>query len=250
MSTEQPAAPEGQKPVIHNPLNDPALVRQEVPEVMDFLKENGLSILIGVGLAVAVFVGMSSYRNYRKSQEVTASSQLFNSRMPEQFQQVVDQYPKSSAAPLAQLALAGEYFDQGQFELAQHAYATFLQKFPGHEQALTAELGGIQCLEALSRFDEAIAGYDKFIASNKGRYLEAAAIFGKGRCLEQLGRPKEARALYEDLMLSDPKGRWAGRAEYALQYVDKDIRLAQKGGAPAASPASAPPVVSMPVATP
>ncbi len=255
MSTEQQPASDAPKPISHNPLNDPALVRQEVPEVMDFLKENGMSILIGVGLAVAVFVGISSYRNYRQSQEITASSQLFNSQAPEQLQQVVEQFPKTSAAPLAQLALAGGYYDQGQFEMAQNAFGAFLQKFPTHSQAIVAELGGAQCLEALGSYEEAVAGYDKFIAAHKGRYLEAAAVFGKGRCLEQLGKRTEARALYEDLLLADPKGRWAGRAEYALQYVDKEIRLAAKGGtAPAAVVApeatSAPVELTLPAATP
>ncbi len=250
MSTEQQPDPIVAKPISHNPLTDPAVMKQEVPEVMDFLKENGLSILIGVGLAVAMFVGFSAYRNYRQSQEVTASSQLFNSRAAEQFQMVVDQFPKTAAAPLAQLTLAGEYFDQGQFELALNAFSTFSQKFPEHDMKLAAELGQLQCLEALTRYDEALDGYAKFIESNKGRYLETAAVFGRGRCLEQLGRWKEARATYEDFLLADPKGRWAGRAEYALQFVDKEIRAAAKGGSTAAPAAPAPIQFTLPAATP
>lgn len=240
MSTEQTPAPAEQKPVSQNPLTDPALERAEVPEVLDFLKENGMSILIGVGLAVVVFVGFSAFRNFKKSQETAASSLLFNSQGAEQFQQVVDQYPKTAVAPLAQLTLASEYFDQGQFEMAQAAFATFVQKYPEHNLKPAADLGQVQCLEALGRLDEALDGYNRFIEANKGRYLEAVALFGKGRCLELLERLDEARAVYEDLLLAEPKGRWSGRAEYALQYVDKLARAKQRGISPEATPAPAP----------
>ncbi len=254
MSTEQqPLSPE-QKPVSHNPLTDPALERVEVPEVLDFIKENGMSILIGVGLAVALFVGFSAYRNFRKTQESSASSMLFSSQAAEQFQQVVDQYPKTAVAPLAQLTLASEYYDQGQFEMAQNAFATFVQKFPEHSFRLNAELGQVQCLEALGQLEEALAGYTTFIEANGGRYLEPAAVFGRGRCLEQLGRLSEARAVYENFLLAEPKGRWAGRTEYALQYVDKLIRAKERGVSAEATPAPAvaldPMVATPPVAAP
>lgn len=251
MSTEQQPEPAPAQPVSHNPLTDPALARQEVPEVLDFLKENGMSVLIGVGLAVVVFVGFSAFRNYRQSQETAASSQLFNSRGVEQFQQVVDQYPKTVVAPLAQLTLAGAYYDQGQFEMAQDAFGTFIKNYPDHDLKLAAELGNLQCLEALGRFDEALAGYGTFAETHKGRYLESAAVFGKGRCLEQLGQLAEARAVYEDFLLADPKGRWAGRAEFALQFVDKQIRAKAKGIPAEAAPSAAAQVpFSLPQAAP
>lgn len=249
MSTEPQPESAPAQPVSHNPLTDPALARQEVPEVLDFIKENGMSVLIGVGLAVVVFVGFSAFRNYRQSQETTASSQLFNARGVEQFQQVVDQYPKTAVAPLAQLTLAGAYYDQGQFEMAQSAFGTFIQNYPEHDLKLAAELGSLQCKEALGQLDEALAGYQAFAETHKGRYLEAAAVFGQGRCLEQLGKLAEARAVYEDFLLADPKGRWAGRAEFALQFVDKQIRAKAKGLSAEATPAAQVPF-SLPSAAP
>ena len=250
MSTEQQPATVPEKPVSHNPLTDPALERQEVPEVLDFLRENGMSILVGVGPAVALFVGLSAYRNFKKSQEAAASTLMFNARSADQLQQVVSQYPKTVVAPLAQLTLAADHFDQGQFELAQHAFVTFVQQYPDHPMKLSADLGSLQCLEALGRFDEALTGYSAFLEVNRGRYLEASAVFGKGRCLEQLGRYPEARALYEDYLLADPKGRWAGRLEFALQFVDKQMRAVAKGLAPEAPAAAAEQPVNLPMMIP
>lgn len=245
MTTEQTPEPKP-APTTHNPLLDPALAQREVPEVMDFLRENGMSILIGVGLAVIIFLGFSVYRNYRASQEVTAQSQLFNSRAAEQFQAVMDQYPRTAAAPLAHLALAGQYFDEGQYELAQHVFGQFLQKFPEHSLRADAVLGNVQCLESLSRYDEALAGYEQFLGTYSNHYRFALAQFGKARCLEQLGRLEEAKAVYEDFVVNHPDDRWKNRAETSIQFVDKELRARQLGIVPAAEPA---PVTLAPMAT-
>lgn len=251
-TTPAPAAPHP-----HNPLLDPALTTREVPEVLDFMRENGMSILIGVGLAVIIFLGFSVYRNYRKSQEITAQSMLFNSRAAEQFQEVMDKYPKTSSAPLAHLALAGQYFDEGQYELAQHVFGQFLQRFPEHSLKPDAVLGNVLCLEALGRFDEALEGYDRFVKDHPTHYRAALAQFGKGRCLEQLGRLEESKAVYEDFLVNHPDERWTARAETSIQFVEKEIRARKSGAVPAASaPILAPmnleaaaPVTMEPVAT-
>lgn len=255
MSTEQtpettPAAPESP---IRNPLRDARLEAKEVPEVLDFLRENGTSILIGVGLAVVIFLGYSAFRNYRRSQEITASSQLFNSRAAEQFQQLASQYTGTSAAPLAQLALAGQYFDEGQYELAQNAFTEFLQRHPGHAFETTAVLGNVQCLEALERYDEARAGYEAFLKDHPKHYLEVTALLGQGRCLEQLGRLEDARALYEDYQTANPEGRWEGRVDAALRFAEKAMRARDQGAAVSAAPATpaAPePILTIPAPQP
>lgn len=247
MSTEQPAPDSQTAPKPHNPLLDPALTQREVPEVMDFLRENGMSILIGVGLAVIIFLGFSVYRNYRKSQEVTAQSMLFNSRAAEQFQEVMDKYPKTSAAPLAHLALAGQYFDEGQYELAQHVFGQYLQKYPKHSLRADATLGNVQCLESMGQFDEALEGYQRFLAEHTNHYRVALAEFGKARCLEQLGRLEEARAVYEDFLVNHPDDRWSARAETSIQFVQQAIRARQSGAAPEA--AAQAPITLAPMAT-
>ena len=99
-------------------------------------------------------------------------------------------------------------------------------------------------------FEQALAGYDAFQQANRGRYLEASAVFGKGRCLELLGRFQEARAVYEDFLLADPKGRWAGRLEFAMQFVDKQMRAVAKGLAPEAPAAAAEQPVNLPMMIP
>lgn len=245
MSTEPTPKPIASIPP-RSPLDSPELENHEVAEVLDFLKENGVSILVGVGLAVVAFVGWSAFRNYRSSQEITAGSQLFGSQATEQFQQIVDQYPSTAAAPLAKLSLAGRYFDDGQYELAQHQFSQFAKEYPDHPLRNTAELGAIQSLEALGRFEEAADAYGRFALEHKGSHLEGAAVFGRGRSLEQLGRWSDAKAAYEDFLVANPGGPWAARTESVLQYLDKQVRAG--GATPVAT--TAPLTVDLPLVQP
>ncbi len=253
MTTEQVPAP-APKPTGLNPLKLKSLEPKEVPEVLDFLRENGVAILVGAGLAAAVFLGWSLYRNFRSSQEVAASQQLFNAQSPEQVQAVLSQYPKTSSAPLAQLIVAAQAFDQGQYELALNQFAEFQKQHPGHELAANAELGVIQSREAMGQLEQALAEYTAFAAAHPGHYLEPAAVFGRARTLEQLGRHDEALAVYGAFLdaYADDE-RWAGRAEAARSFVQKEMRARARGDAPATSvvaPAALAPAFSFPGMTP
>lgn len=209
----------------------------EVPEVLEFLRQNGISLLVGVGLAVAVFLGVSAYRNYKKSAASTAFDLLFRSQTPDQFQQILTQYGSTPAAPLAQLAMASAQFDQGQYELAGHLFMQFQAKYPDHPFTLQAVLGQAQCKEAAGQLEEALAAYEQFAASHPDHYLQPVALFGKARTLEQMGRFAESRAVYEDFIaLGKTNSPWTARAEAALLYVDKEARAAQLPQPAAAAP--------------
>jgi outer membrane protein assembly factor BamD (BamD/ComL family) len=144
---------------------------------------------------------------------------------------VVDQYPSTPAAPLAMLSVAAQHYDAGQYELAQHMFAEFLQRHPNHDLKAIAELGQAQCLEATGRFNEAVDAFSKFLAAHPDHYLTPVAMFAKARCLEQGGQLQDAKAIYEDYLAANPTNDWSARAQSSLLFVEKQIRLAQSGQA-------------------
>lgn len=227
--TTEPAKPAENEPI--KPTTAAILERElkdhEVPEVVDFLRENGVSVLLGGGLAVAVFLGFSAWKNYKETSAVKAEAQLFQSQSPEQIQAVIDQYPSTPAAPLAYVALASRNFDMGQYELSENLFSQFISLYPKHALLPTAELGIAQCKEASGRFEEAVAAFEAVIAKHEGHYTQPLALFGKARALEQLGRFDEAKAVYEDFVAGNPKSPWTDRAEAAILYVEKARRAAQ-----------------------
>jgi len=226
-----PAAPE-QLP--------PTPVETDTDKLKNLWREHGQPVLIGVGLAAAIFLAIAAYRNYRQSATERASMLLNTAKNPEQLQQIVNQYGNTPAAPAALLTLASEQFMAGQYDLARNSYAQFAQKYPKHPLFEAAAFGQAQCLEAGGRIEAAMDAYASFTKAHTNNYLTAPAQIGRGRCLEQLGRFKEAKAVYEDFLVAHTNSPWATQVESAAKFVDKEIRAEKKKPAAAAATTPAP----------
>lgn len=200
------------------------LEQHEVPEVLEFLKENGVAIVVGAAIAVGAFVGYSVWQNGKATKQVTASTMLANSQTVPQFQEIINNYSDTLAAPMATLSLAAAYYDQGQYDLARHTFIQFQTTYPDHDMLPVADLGVAQSQEAAGSLNEAISGYEAFLNRHPKHYLAPSATFGKARALEVQGRFDEARAVYEDFIAAHPDSRWTGRAETGLEFVKKQQR--------------------------
>jgi TolA-binding protein len=209
-------------------------------------REHGQPVLIGLGLALAIFLGIGAYKNYRQSVALRAAQMLAGARSSEQLQQVVNLYPSTASAPIAMLALAGQYYDAGQFDLAQFTYAQFEQKYPKHPMILSAEIGKAQCLEGSGQLDQALTAFEAFSAAHTNHFLTPTARLGYARCLTQLGRYEDARAAYEEFITAYPNSGWASLAETALLFVDKEMRTVKKGGKPDMTISAPPPSAMAP----
>lgn len=247
MSTDNTPDTPATKPASHNPLKSKQLEVSEVPEVLDFLRENGVSILVGAGIAAAVFLGWSVYRNQQISAREKASAQIFAAQSAEQVQQVVNEFPKTPAASLGQLLLAGQAFDQGQYEVAHNLFAQFIEQHPDHEMRDNAAFAIIQCTEASGQFEAALTEYDQFIAAHPDHYLATAATFGKARCFELLNRFDDAKAVYEEILAArEETDPWHARAESALLVLERDMRAVARGEKVQLLPVAATPAFSFP----
>ncbi len=210
---------------------EPELVAaSEADKLKALFREYGQPVLIGLGLAVAVFLGYGAYKNYKQSVALRASQMLMGAQTTEQLQQVVNQYGATPTGPLAVLTLAAQYYEGGQYDLAQFTYTQFEQKYPRHPLKQIAEVGKAQCLEGSGQFDVAASQFDAFIKANPKNFLTPLAILGKARCQTELGQFGEAKATYEDFIAANPKSSWASIAETALLFVDKEMRAQKKGG--------------------
>lgn len=211
--------------------------KTEKQRLLALFREHIQPVLIGLGIALALLLAYGAYKNYKQSISMRASQMLMSARSLEQLQQVISQYPSTPSTPIAMLTLASEYFQLGQYDLAQFTYAQFKQKFPKHPMAATADIGKAQCLEASGQLDQALAAFEAFALANPGHFLTTLAIFGKGRCLTQMGRYTEAKMIYEDYIAANPNSGWGPLADSAMLFVDKELRAQQKKrNSPAAEP--------------
>lgn len=257
-SPETPETPE--TPAVQEPQASHEIAKIVGPEAWALIQKYGPTVLVSAGLAIAVALGFGAWQNHRQGQLERAERLLSGQPMPEEklgpgvtvqrLQMVVDRYPQTPSAPLALLALAAQFFSQGQFEPARAAYLKFEQLYPQHVFAPAAELGRVHCAEAAYMTDIALAGYEKFIAAHPDYYLTPQAVFGKARCLEMRGALDNARIAYEDFLAKNPQSPWESQVKNALQLLDMKKRAFAKGQAVSGQAPSVPAVVVTPPAPP
>ncbi len=201
---------------------------EQVEKLKSWLKENGMSIVLGIVIGVG---GLSGYRYWVHLQETTAAAashhftQLIaalDSGDGEGLQQhadtLLDEYGKTEYARMAQFALASHHVGNGEFEQAQEA----LQQVVGSagEQPLgylaRTRLAAVQL--QLGREDDALATLrvdfpPEFTArveelrgdilASQGKLAEAGEAYRKA----QLGNPGPANLEFLRQKLNDLGGQ-------------------------------------------
>jgi len=191
---------------------------------LQFIREQGLPLFLGIGVAVLVYLGIMAYRGHKASLARQAANKLAMAQKVEQLQEIVAHYPKTPSAAVALFSMGTAFFDDGQYALAQQNFRQFRERYPDHVMVPAAELAQNYCLEAQGRLEEALRGFRSFAESHPEHFVTPLAVLGQGRCLEQMGRPEEARTIYEDYIAEHPEGQWTPLAETALLYVKQEIR--------------------------
>lgn len=214
----------------------------ELHALRDFLRQHGLRLAIGAGVAVLIVLAVSIYRGRADAARQQAMQMLMSARTLQDLQVLIDEHPGAAAAPLALLKSAKLYYDSGDYDTSLNKYDAFTETYGDHEMADAARMGRLHCLEARYQLDEALAGYEAFAAENAGHFLESQAHFGRARCLQELGRLEEARTVYEDFMAANPDSGWLQRAEERLRVLTDKIEAARDGES-AAVPLTAPAMV-------
>jgi predicted negative regulator of RcsB-dependent stress response len=192
----------------------------------DRYKKEVMAVLVLALLGVAAFGG---YRLYSDQQANKAAELLAGAKTAPDFQKVIAEYPKTSAAGSAYLLLADAQRNEKKFADANTTLQTFVDKFPKHELIGTARLAIAANLEALGKKDEALAAYQRLVADDPKGYAAPFALFSEIHLLKEKKQIDEARKVCETLMTQYRESRLAAEAAYQLRLLKPD-------NAPAASP--------------
>jgi outer membrane protein assembly factor BamD len=169
---------------------------EEVPPAEDLYAE-GERLLAGDR-----FLGVVPYTRYDKAVET--------------FQAIIDNYPYSEQAVLAELAIAGAYFEDGKYEEALSYYRDFAELHPQHEQVPFAIYRAALCHERRIRSAnrdqtatrEALAQLDRLLANHP--YSEYA---GEAEALWRELRAKLAQQVEQIGDFYMRRGEWESAAE-------------------------------------
>jgi len=210
-------APSSQSPV-------PEYTPLTLGDILHFLKANYAALAVGAAIVVLVAAGLAMYVMQQRRNAERASQMLLVAQSPKQWEELLAQHPDATVAPIALLALASSQYGAGAYDQALATYSQFQEKYPRHMMALAAELGKIQCQEGRGEIEAAFSGYGQFVGMHPDHFLTPQALFGQARCLQIMHRYPEAKVIYEDFITAHPKSEWVPQAEFAMRYLDRDIR--------------------------
>ncbi len=216
---DKPITPENPDPQTPKQVHLP----DDVQDTVSRLKEYIPAAVLGIGLAIIIFIGMTYYRHVQHRDTEEASQLYIFAQQADQFQEIVDRFPRSAVAPAALLALASERFAEGQHELARLHYEQFIADFPEHPMKPSAVLGKAYCDEAMGLLDEALAAYAHFVSEYPDHFLTPMAILAQGRVMGMQGRFEEARDIFSAIA-EDEEHIWRGYAIGWREYIDRTER--------------------------
>ena len=190
-----------------------------VEDTVEMLKRLSKPIGLGVVVLLVGAVGLGVVRGNKTSADVAAGLRLQSADSVTALQEVIDNFPETSNAVVAQLTQAKQYFQDGQYDEALSAYQAVAAAHTGEPFNPPAVLGSLYTQEAKGQLDEALKGFKAFADAHPGHYLELEARRGAQRCLIQLGQLVEAKAACEKYIADNPTHGSVGMVEEQLAYI-------------------------------
>lgn len=183
---------------------------EQVEKLKAWLKENGMSIVLGIVIGVG---GLSGYRYWQHVQDTTAAeaSQHFTQMiealdagngdaLEEHANALINDYAKTEYALMAQLALASHHVGNGEFEQAEAALQQVVGNAGNQPLAYLARtrLAAVQL--QLDRLDDALATLRIEFPSEFTARVEEL----RGDILHRQGKLAEAGEAYRKAQLGEP----------------------------------------------
>ena len=163
----------------------------ELLPLIEWWEKDGKETVIYLLVAAIAVGGWYGWKHHKAAVKEAASNALVNAYTTEEIEDAVSKFSGSAAAGALKIRLAKSYYDAGRYDEALAQYEDLLAKAP-EGFADVPVVGKAQCLEALKKFDEALAAFDAFAQANPKSYLALTAQLGAARCLAEAGKKDEA----------------------------------------------------------
>ncbi|MFU8779840.1 MAG: tetratricopeptide repeat protein [Kiritimatiellia bacterium] len=205
-------------------------INEEWLLLRDLIQKHSSTALTVILIIAVVAIGAWSVMQRQTQRKQEAGMLLASAQTTTQFEDILNRFPKSEAAPIALLSLAKLHYDMGRYSDALTQYETFLEKWADHSLAPTATLGRLFAREAIGtpeQIQQAKEGFRTFAETNPGHYLYPQARLGEARCKQNLGMLEEARSVYQHFLATYPESPWEMQIEERLMDLERKIRRQQ-----------------------
>lgn len=205
-------------------LKDVSRIPEELIPVVNWWQDHGPRTLAWVGAAVVVCAAVYFWRANEASADANAVVALANATQTEDFEAVAAL--DAEASPLARLDLAHGLYASGDYENALGVYEASLAELDDPAIRDIAAVGRVCALEALGRFDEALAAAAEleaaFAKAAPTHYLTSELILAKARILCQQGDKTAAQEALKPLLGApegSPLAKYKPQAERTAQII-------------------------------
>ncbi len=227
-----------------------------------FVEQNRRAVLVGLVVLLLVGGGIGGLlwydaRNAERAASLTAQAARLQADRPADqpakagenlkqaialYRQVLDDYPRSPSAPLAQFELGNALMQADDFAGAVQAYSKFIVTYGANKTMLGLVYQRMGYAHLAAGDKEQAAKAFSAVLEVPGSVNRDQALFELGKLEEAMGRPEGAMARYQELMKTFPASPFAGEASVRSKSLE-----AKKGpAAPAEPSADRPPPATEP----
>ena len=141
----------------------------------------------------------------------------------ERYQEIIEKYPRSPTAIMAQYYIGNSYFELKNYDEAAKAYRKFIEKYHGNVDltALVYERLGYTALMQ-GKPQEALEAFKK-IVEMKGVKNQDQALFEIGRLYEKMGQQKDAIEQYKMIAKDYTKSPFAIEARVRIKNLGGEV---------------------------
>jgi TolA-binding protein len=138
----------------------------------------------------------------------------------EAFEEVVDEYGSTKAAPQALFLLGNAYYDKGDYEQAIASFRKFLEEYPDHNLHTAARVALAYALEEKGEPAQALAEFEGILASEFDFYTKAELYLDIARTALESGNREKARDFYQRYLNEFPDGAQAELVNEKLEELE------------------------------
>lgn len=199
-------------------------VSEPAEQLVDFFRDNGRSLAIGVGAGLFVAIGFLFWQNSQAVNDKAASilvTQAYDEMAGNQLDaaagrltDVLSRYGGTKSGTRARLLLGNLELVRGNAAAAATHYDTFLSRTgPSDYLWSGGQRGKAASLENQSKFAEAAQAYEKLLSAPLGPEEQARALYDAARAWSQAGTRDKALAALDRVAKEFPTSRIATNAK-------------------------------------
>jgi len=197
-------------------LKEPDKFQVMLSRILAYMTENKKKFYVAGALFIAVLLIAGGWLLYDLDMEKSAQNIYARSSYTAPgdsagaigiYKEVLEKYPRSRAAVLANYRLAGLYYQQKDFDAAIRHYEAFLQKIPDKSDLKTiAYMGMGHCHEAKKDFKNALAAFENATSSKAGDVFAGMNDQNIARVYEAMNDRARALEYYQKALMksTDP----------------------------------------------